>query len=88
MISRQGSVLSRPRKCWSCGGFIPWLGWKRFLSTSVEDPGNGGPLQRPARDFEATNKRIQSGEFKLPEVSLEDYYNGKLDKVKETEEKL
>lgn len=36
----------RLRKCKECGGFLPWLGWKQFF-TSTAAPGNGGPLQRP-----------------------------------------
>lgn len=25
-----GEKLSKPRKCKNCGGFLPWLGWKKF----------------------------------------------------------
>lgn len=34
------------RKCPECGGFFPWQGWKRFL-TSTATPGNGGVLRQP-----------------------------------------
>ena len=34
------------RKCSQCGGFLPWLGWKKFF-TSTALPGNGGPLLQP-----------------------------------------
>jgi len=43
---------------WSCGGFIPWLGWKMFFFSTFFDIGNGGPLQRPAKDYDAINKKI------------------------------
>ena len=26
-----GPLLSQPRKCWNCGGFIPWKGWRSFF---------------------------------------------------------
>ena len=62
-ITKQGSTLTRPRKCWSCGGFLPWLGWKMFFFSSFFDIGNGGPLLRPAKDYELTNERIRKGEL-------------------------
>jgi len=58
-IARNGNALNRPRKCWSCGGFLPWLGWKMFFFSSFVDPGNGGVLQRPSKDYEATNELIR-----------------------------
>jgi hypothetical protein len=61
-VTKQGSTLTRPRKCWSCGGFLPWLGWKMFFFSSFFDIGNGGPLLRPAKDYELTNERIRKGE--------------------------
>ena len=27
-VTSSNTPLSRPRKCWSCGGILPWLGWK------------------------------------------------------------
>lgn len=62
-VTKQNNALSRPRKCWSCGGFLPWLGWKMFFFSSFFDIGNGGPLQRPAKDYELTNERIRKGEI-------------------------
>lgn len=62
-VTKQGSALTRPRKCWSCGGFLPWLGWKMFFFSSFFDIGNGGPLLRPAKDYELTNERIRKGEL-------------------------
>jgi hypothetical protein len=56
--TKQGNPISRPRKCYSCGGFLPWLGWKMFFLSTLA-PGNGGALQRPAGDYEATNERIR-----------------------------
>jgi len=35
---------ARKVKCASCGGFLPWESWSRFLSS---DPGNGGRLRAP-----------------------------------------
>jgi hypothetical protein len=61
-VTRQGTSLTRPRKCWSCGGFLPWLGWKMFFFSTFFDIGNGGPLQRPAADYEETNEKIRRGE--------------------------
>ncbi|KAJ1429673.1 hypothetical protein B484DRAFT_396256 [Ochromonadaceae sp. CCMP2298] len=57
-VTRQGNPLSRPRKCFSCGGFLPWLGWKMFFLSTMA-PGNGGALQRPAKDYEEINERIR-----------------------------
>ena len=62
-VTKSGNALSRPRKCFSCGGFLPWLGWKMFFFSSFFDIGNGGPLQRPAKDYELTNQKIRSGEL-------------------------
>lgn len=61
--TRSGSPLTRPRKCWSCGGFIPWLGWKMFFLSTAYDVGNGGPLQRPSSDYEQINEKIRSGDI-------------------------
>lgn len=52
-VTKSGNALSRARKCWNCGGFLPWLGWRRFF-LSTFDVGNGGVLQRPAADYDAT----------------------------------
>lgn len=41
-ITKKGNTLTRARKCWSCGGFLPWLGWKMFFFSSFFDIGNGG----------------------------------------------
>ena len=62
-VTRNGNKLTRPRKCWSCGGFIPWLGWKMFFFSSFFDVGNGGVLQRPSADYNEIQKRVQNGEF-------------------------
>lgn len=62
-VTRQGNPLTRARKCWSCGGFLPWLGWKMFFFSSFFDVGNGGALQRPSKDYEATNEAIRKGEL-------------------------
>lgn len=62
--TKSGNPLSRPRKCWNCGGFLPWLGWKRFFFTSLFDVGNGGVLQRPAKDYSETNEQIRSQQEK------------------------
>ena len=54
--TKSGSQLTRPRKCWNCGGFLPWLGWKRFFLTSLVDVGNGGPLRRPDPNYQQNNQ--------------------------------
>ena len=61
--TRSGGKLTRPRKCWSCGGFIPWLGWKMFFFSTFFDIGNGGALQRPSADYDEINAKIRSGEL-------------------------
>ena len=61
--TRQGSKLTKPRKCWSCGGFIPWLGWRMFFFSTFFDIGNGGVLQRPAKDYDQINQKVISGEI-------------------------
>ena len=58
-VTRNGNSLTRPRKCWSCGGFLPWLGWKMFFFSTFFDIGNGGPLQRPAKDYKEINDAIR-----------------------------
>lgn len=58
-----GKSLSVPRKCYACGGFLPWAGWRRFWLSNL-DIGNGGVLQRPAADYEALSeaaKRRRAG---------------------------
>lgn len=59
-VTKEGNELKRPRKCWSCGGFIPWLGWKYFFLSTVFDVGNGGILQRPSKDYNKINEKIKS----------------------------
>lgn len=71
-ITRSGNALTRPRKCWSCGGFIPWLGWKMFFLGSFTDIGNGGVLLRPAKDYEEINNLIKSKQFK---IDIDNSYN-------------
>lgn len=70
--TRQGSKLSKPRKCWSCGGFLPWLGWKMFFFSSLVDPGNGGILQRPSADYQINNERILREKRNQAQDSTED----------------
>jgi len=59
-ITKSGSQLARPRKCWNCGGFLPWLGWNYFFFSSFTDPGNGGVLLRPSKDYEEVQDRMKS----------------------------
>ena len=54
--TKSGNQLTRPRKCWNCGGFLPWLGWKRFFLTSLFDVGNGGALRRPDPNYQQNNQ--------------------------------
>ena len=58
-----GNKLTKPRKCWSCGGFIPWLGWKMFFFSTFFDVGNGGVLQRPSSNYDEINEKIKRGEI-------------------------
>lgn len=58
-ITKSGNEIKRPRKCWNCGGFLPWLGWRMFFFSTFTDVGNGGVLQRPASDYKETNERIR-----------------------------
>ena len=60
-VTRQGNPLTRARKCWSCGGFLPWLGWRMFFLSTFTDVGNGGVLQRPSKDYNETNEKIKKG---------------------------
>ena len=41
-------------KCGTCGGMIPWLGWRRFWLSNF-DVGNGGVLQRPSKRYNELN---------------------------------
>jgi len=50
--TKQGSELSRPRKCYNCGGLLPWLGWRYFWFTTIFDVGNGGALQNVSKDYD------------------------------------
>ncbi|CAN0125719.1 unnamed protein product, partial [Ectocarpus sp. 12 AP-2014] len=53
--SRSGKQLRQPKKCYACGGFLPWESWGKFWKTNM-DVGNGGVLQRPARDYDELNE--------------------------------
>ncbi|CAM9251611.1 unnamed protein product, partial [Hapterophycus canaliculatus] len=53
--SRSGKKLKQPVKCYACGGFLPWESWGKFWKTNM-DVGNGGVLQRPARDYDELNE--------------------------------
>ena len=55
--TKSGNALSKARKCWNCGGFLPWLGWKMFFLSGLVDPGNGGVLLRPSEDYDLTQER-------------------------------
>eukprot|EP00472_Partenskyella_glossopodia_P000623 CAMPEP_0197544504 /NCGR_PEP_ID=MMETSP1318-20131121/68803_1 /TAXON_ID=552666 /ORGANISM="Partenskyella glossopodia, Strain RCC365" /LENGTH=285 /DNA_ID=CAMNT_0043103905 /DNA_START=174 /DNA_END=1028 /DNA_ORIENTATION=+ len=51
----------RLRKCPTCGGFIPWLGWGFFFfSNKYVDPGRGGPLQRPSKNFKEMSDQARA----------------------------
>merc|ERR1711871_149312 len=75
-VTPSGNKLTRPRKCYSCGGFIPWLGWKMFFFSTFFDVGNGGVLQRPAANYKEINEKIKSGEmepgFSEPDDIMQD----------------
>jgi hypothetical protein len=65
-VTKTGNKLKRPRKCWNCGGFLPWLGWKMFFLSTL-DVGNGGVLQRPAVDYDETNAQYKDGQVSIPD---------------------
>lgn len=58
-LTRNGTELKNARKCYNCGGFLPWLGWKKFF-LSTFDPGNGGVLQRPSKNYMENNLKVTS----------------------------
>lgn len=58
-ITKSGTTLTRPRKCYNCGGLLPWLGWKYFWFSTFFDVGNGGVLQYPAKDYEANQEMMR-----------------------------
>lgn len=58
-MSRSGAKLEQPRKCYACGGFLPWENWGRFWQSNM-DVGNGGVLQRPASDYGELNEVLYS----------------------------
>jgi len=51
-----GSKLKKPRKCYNCGGLLPWIGWNYFWFSTLFQFGNGGPIKLPSRDFEKNNE--------------------------------
>ena len=61
-FTKSGTKLKRQRKCQNCGGFLPWLGWKAFWFSTFTDIGNGGVLQQPSKDYEATNALLRNQE--------------------------
>ena len=65
-VTKSGAQLRRARKCYNCGGFLPWLGWKRFF-LSTFDPGNGGVLQRPLKPAESDKNNQLSTSEKGPD---------------------
>jgi len=71
-VSQSGIALSRLRKCWSCGGILPWLGWKMFWFSTLFDVGNGGVLLQPADNYEETQERIRRGEVDYGTVTADD----------------
>jgi len=66
--NKLGAKLTKLRKCWNCGGFLPWLGWKMFFLSSFFDVGNGGVLQRPATDYKEVNKNIKNNSDKFTDL--------------------
>eukprot|EP01040_Poterioochromonas_malhamensis_P004189 gene4189-4484_t len=74
-ITKSGKQLDKYRKCWNCGGLLPWISWRMFFISSIREIGNGGPLQQPARDYKETNER-----FRLFEENSQSYERDKDDK--------
>ena len=59
-FTKNGTELKRQRKCYNCGGFLPWLGWKAFWFSTFTDIGNGGTLQQPNPNYDANNAEFQA----------------------------
>jgi hypothetical protein len=57
-VTKSGSELQRARKCYNCGGFLPWLGWKMFFLSTFA-PGNGGALRQPSPNYEENNRKAK-----------------------------
>mmetsp|Transcript_31896 Transcript_31896/g.42124 ORF Transcript_31896/g.42124 Transcript_31896/m.42124 type:complete len:202 (-) Transcript_31896:241-846(-) len=53
-----GQKYSQARKCYACGGFIPFVSWKRFWLANLA-VGNGGILQRPAANYEELSEKAK-----------------------------
>jgi len=68
--TKTGATLSKLRKCYNCGGFLPWLGWRRFFLGTF-DVGNGGVLLRPSTEYDANNKQANNNK-QAEEASLTD----------------
>jgi hypothetical protein len=64
-VTKSGSELQRARKCYNCGGFLPWLGWKYFFLSTFA-PGNGGALRQPSPNYEENNRKAQEDSEMLP----------------------
>ena len=86
-VTRSGNSLSRPRKCWSCGGFLPWLGWKKFFFSTFFDVGNGGVLQRPATDYDQINADIKSGKLNQEDDDVNSHLEINKDQLSDSTEK-
>lgn len=67
--TRSGTELKQPRKCYACGGFLPWENWGKFWQSNM-DVGNGGVLQRPASDYDELNKASLGYLSALPKCLL------------------
>lgn len=61
-VTKSGQSLKRQRKCYNCGGFLPWLGWRAFWFSTFTDVGNGGVLQQPSKDYDRTNQALREQE--------------------------
>ena len=75
-FTKSGTELKRQRKCYNCGGFLPWLGWKAFFLSTFTDIGNGGVLQQPSKDYRKNNalideQRLAEGSEQSPEPTSE-----------------
>ncbi|KAG5187738.1 hypothetical protein JKP88DRAFT_287913 [Tribonema minus] len=62
-VSRTGRKLMQPRKCYACGGFLPWESWSRFWVAN-KYVGNGGILRRPAADYDELNAKAREAQAK------------------------
>eukprot|EP00640_Fibrocapsa_japonica_P007320 CAMPEP_0113934908 /NCGR_PEP_ID=MMETSP1339-20121228/2156_1 /TAXON_ID=94617 /ORGANISM="Fibrocapsa japonica" /LENGTH=196 /DNA_ID=CAMNT_0000936877 /DNA_START=77 /DNA_END=667 /DNA_ORIENTATION=- /assembly_acc=CAM_ASM_000762 len=64
METSTGIPLSNPRKCYACGGFVPFVSWRQFFFANTQI-GNGGILRRPAKNYEELSAAAKAKESEV-----------------------